>query len=165
MKKILCSIMLIMISALLCLTFVSCSVNTDKPEENVSESFTLSDILDKINNSVEMSGDMMTLSADDLVDYYGIESTDVASCAVSQDMCGYLDEIIMIEAADESSVANIETALNDYLEYKKEEMKSYLPEQYNVLTKCNVNVDGLYVSLFISASAGEINEIYNGYVK
>lgn len=169
MKKIISLLIAVLITASGILVLSSCDKEAKNPvelvEESVKEKVDLTEILLKIDESVEMSGDMMTLTADDLIDYYGIESSDVVSCAVSQDMCGYLDEIIMIEAVDETAAANIETALNDYLEYKKEEMRTYLPEQYEVLNNCSVNVNGLFVSLFISSSADEINEIYEGYVK
>lgn len=159
MKKYICIIFSVIFVLSSCFIFYSCG--NSKPEAKVDLSAVMSDI----KKNVPLSGDMMDLNVDDLLDYYGIDSSSVASFAASQDNCGYLDEIVMIEAVDENSVDTIKSLLDDYIEYKKDEMRNYLPKQFEVLSKCSVGTNGRYVTLFISASADEMNKIFEGYIK
>mgnify|MGYP003317031969 CR=1 FL=1 len=105
------------------------------------------------------------LTADDLIDYYGIEADKVADCAAVQDACGYKDEIVIIKAVDDTSAKEIADLLNEHIEYQKESMKNYDPAQYEILGSSEVITNGVYVAMFISAEQSTMAEIFNGSFK
>ena len=96
-----------------------------------------------------------------LLDYYGINAEDVKSFAVKFNGTGIkCDEIIMIEAASDEALEKISTALNNRLEDVKNQMNNYLPDEYEIASKCKVETVGNYVVLFISPDAQRMTEIF-----
>lgn len=123
------------------------------------------DIYQKMAETVTMPAETVELTADDLIDYYGIEADKVAQCAAVQDACGYKDEIVMIKAVDDASAKEIEALLNEHIEYQKDSMKDYDPDQYQILGSSEVINNGVYVAMFISAEQSTMAEIFNGSFK
>ena len=159
MKKTVSKITAIIISAIMLLTLASCGGKTAKVELNFDE------ICQKISESVSMPEETIELQGEDLLDYYGIESEKVAEYKAVQDACGYKDEIVLIKAVDESAAAEIESLLNEHIDYQKDSMKNYDPAQYEILGASEVTVNGVYVAMFISAEQSTMLEIYNSFIK
>lgn len=155
MKKVILSIT----SVLMVLTMLAAC------GKSVATDIDVKAVYDKITESVTMPEETIELTADDLIDYYGIESDKVAELAAVQDACGYKDEIVIIKAVDDASAAEIETLLNKHIEYQKDSMKNYDPAQYNILGSSEVIANGVYVAMFISSDQSKMAEIYNGFFK
>lgn len=104
--------------------------------------------------------EMMTLAQDDLVDYFGLEPQWCADAAACINSNGYeKDEIILVRAADADSVPQIEACLQTTLENAAAEMQNYLPKQYEMIRNCSVQTRDLYVWLFISGAAEELQSV------
>lgn len=123
-----------------------------------SEFISVQPVMDKIKAENLLPEDYITLTTDDLIDYYGIESDWVVESSVIQNSSGYQDEIIIIHASNPSAV---KSALEEHLEYQKNEMRDYSPEQFAILEKCKVEAKGNYIALFISENAARMSEIFN----
>lgn len=155
MKKI----TLFLVTALLILTFCSCAENIVAPKVN------LTDVMSDIEEQIKLPADMMTVSNTEMLkNYYGIEAEDVVSFEIRMNSSGVeQDEIVMIEAKDEEAAERIEEALDRRLDDKENQMKNYLPEEYQMLEKCDVEQEGVYVSMFLSDDAQKMEQIYNSY--
>ena len=105
--------------------------------------------------------DSLTLSEADMLDFYGIPAEDMADfAAVTSSMGLTAEEIVLVKAADEVAAQETEAHLKDRLEARKSEFKDYLPDQYDILTKCRVERDGLYVAMILSPQAEELQSLY-----
>ena len=60
------------------------------------------------------------------------------------------DEIWLIEAKDETALANLRQLAETRIQSKLEETVSYAPDQYVVVEKAQLLTNGLYLALFIS---------------
>ena len=84
---------------------------------------------------------------------YGIDSADVKQSFAYVDSTGIKgDEIVFFEGKDAAAAKRIKEKLDERYKQKEVEMKDYLPEEYAVLKKCNVNQNGNYVSMLLSVS-------------
>ena len=114
---------------------------------------------------LDVSG-MTELSKEQLFSRYGISDEYVMYSAVlvSGDSLSK-DEVIVIKAMDEGSACSVRDCLDKYYKSVLRESKEYLPDEYEKLEKASVVKDGIYVRLFISDKADEMNKIYNSYEK
>ena len=109
--------------------------------------------------------EMMTLTQDDLLDYFGLEPQWCADSAACINANGFeKDEIILVRAADKQSVPQIQSCLETVLENAAAEMQDYLPQQYAMIRGCKVESRDLYVWLFISDSADPLRAVLDKYV-
>ena len=93
---------------------------------------------------------------------YGLTSETVADYAGGLDSSGVgQDEIVLIKAADESNVADIQNALQTYYDSKLAQQENYNPEEAEKIRNCSVETNGLYVTLIVSNDADQITEIVN----
>lgn len=120
-------------------------------------------VYDKISSSVTLPAETVELTANDLLDYYGIAPESVASCVAVQDACGYKDEIVIIKAVDESAADAIHSMLQEHIAYQSESMRDYDAEQYAVLGSSKVVKHGCYTAMFISSEQDEMNDIFNSF--
>lgn len=162
MKKIISALLICVLAFSLASCGTSAENNTSAEDNTVSmtasEFISVKDIMDKIESEGLLPEDRITLTTDNLLDYYGIESVWVVESAAVQNASGYQDEIIIINASNPSAVRN---QLKDHIEYQKEQMKNYSPEQYALLEKCDTVENGNYIALFISDNADRMTEIFN----
>ncbi len=138
----------------------SCSGSKDNKDIDLNE------VMERISSSIVLpSDDMMRLnSVDKLTDYYGIAADDVDSFAVQMNSSGVQqDEIAIIKAVDSKAAERVKEALQKRLDSKANQMKNYLPEQYEIIQKCSVQTKGYYVTLFISENANQMTQIFNSY--
>lgn len=123
----------------------------------------LSAILSEIREETGISEGLI-LTDTDLLELYGIEVTDVADHACLSSMNGiFPDEILMIRAANEEALSRIQDKLDRRLSEVLNQSKSYDAASYAVAQKCQVNVRGLYIALFVSAQHEEMSRIYDAH--
>ena len=122
-------------------------------------------IVNEIKEKCKLSG-MTELSKEQLFSRYGISEEYVMYSAVlvSGDSLSK-DEVIVIKAMAEGSACSVRDCLDKYYDSVLKESKEYLPDEYEKLEKASVVKDGIYVRLFISDKADEMNKIYNSYEK
>lgn len=147
MKKILCVIAVITVLAV---TLCACG-QAAKP---------LSEIFEKLKTDYSITDMLEYKSADDL-SRYGIKAEDVEESAGGVNKSGVdQEEIVLVKAKDADAAKRVEDALNKRLESKLNETKNYNPEQYAIVEKCSVDVDGNYVSMIISINAEAMKKDY-----
>lgn len=114
-----------------------------------------------------LSGDdMLTLAQTDLMDMYGIEPADVKQFAGAVNLTGIsAEEIVLIEAVDADAAARVKTQLDARYESKANQMRDYLPDEYAIIEKCSVRVDGNYVAMIVSANAETYVAAYEAAIK
>lgn len=153
MKKICCSLALILVFALsLCACSVTGSTNA-KP---------LTQIFNDIKSQVKIT-DMNELTSEESLNrYYGIEEKDVSEFAGGINNTGVdQEEIVLIKATNKDAAERVKTALESRYQAKINENKSYNPKQAKMIEKCSVEQNDLYVTMIISENAEEITKIYN----
>lgn len=135
-------------------------------EENVPKQQTepgVEEIFNKISTSVNLPEDILELSVTDLEDYYGITSDMFTEFKAIQNASGWQDEIVIFKATSQENASAIAALLEDRIEYSKGQMRDYSPEQYQILTKSNVIVKGLFVSMFVSTDSAQMDEIFSSH--
>lgn len=107
---------------------------------------------------------MQKLNEEQVFTEYGIEKKYVAyySVIVAADSVSK-DEVAVFEAMDEGEANTIRDRLQEHYDAVLKECDEYLPDEYEVVKKCSVVKDGIFVRLFISADADKMNEIYKSY--
>ena len=132
---------------------------TDSTAKKPVDAVDLAGVMQEMLDSVSLP-DMMTLTQDDLIDYFGLEPQWCADSAACINSNGYeKDEIVLVRAADAESAAQIRACLQTSLENAAAEMQNYLPEQYAMIQNCKVESRDLYVWLFISDKADQLQTI------
>lgn len=124
---------------------------------------TLDTILSEIETEFGLDA-ASRMSDMDLLDLYGIQASDLAEQASLTSMNGiFPDEIIMIKAKDEDALSRIQDKLENRLQEVLNQSRSYDAESYAVAQKCRVDVNGLYIALFVSANHEKMSEIYHSH--
>ncbi|MBR0121581.1 MAG: DUF4358 domain-containing protein [Clostridia bacterium] len=155
MKKIIISLSLVF-SVLF--VFAACG------SETANKVIDIHAVMDEITSSVQMPEETMNLTTnDDLLDYFGVDGSLAKDFAVVRDANYVGTELAIFEANDESSAQQISNQLNTYITEQIETYQSYEPDYAYLLQNSNVNINGVYVSLFVSENASEIVNIYNSY--
>lgn len=155
MKKIL--------SVLLCLTILAVCAGCagTSPAAQSTADVDLAAAMQTIRAQVELP-EMMDLTNENLLDYFGIEESLFSQAAACVNANGYeKEEILLLQAVDSSAVSQLTTQLEQSLQNAAEEMQNYLPEQYAMIRDSRVETSGLYVWLFVSNSNEQIREIWN----
>ena len=155
MKKIIISLSLVF-SVLF--VFAACG------SETANKAIDIHAVMDEITSSVQMPEETMNLTTnDDLLDYFGVDGSLAKDFVVVRDANYVGTELAIFEANDESSAQQISNQLNTYITEQIETYQSYEPDYAYLLQNSNVNINGVYVSLFVSENASEIVNIYNSY--
>lgn len=161
---------LICILALLLSVSMLCACSGDKTEGDKGsgnkgsngKSVDLAKVLSDINTKFEFPEQKVVEDEKGLERYLQIKGEDVNQYAVQfakESMTN--SAVILIEAKNSDSVKTVETSLNNYLQSKIQNAKSYTPEAVSMLESCKVETNGNYVSLIIADNAAEIREAYN----
>ena len=154
MKKIITAVpVLLFIISVLC----SCGGKSAKP---------LSEIFSQIKSEVGFSDFLEYSSVTDLKKHYGIAAEQAEEFAGGINKTGVnQEEIVLVKAASEKDVDSIKTALDNRYKAKLNQNKNYNAEQADMIEKCSVEVDGLYVSMIVSENAESITKIYKEGIK
>ncbi|MBR2718864.1 MAG: DUF4358 domain-containing protein [Clostridia bacterium] len=103
--------------------------------------------------SIAQDGEeLIHLTEDDLLDLIGIEPqeyTDFVYLAATNALTGR--EIIVLKAVDEEAAERLAELLQAYLEQRMNEMRNYLPEVYQILSKAEVLRKDLTLVLSMAA--------------
>lgn len=144
--------------------FASCGNSGDPvPTIEINCTDSLENIYLRISQEVPMEYEKFNLTANDMIDYYGIKSSKIEEVVAVQDACGYKDEIVMIKAKNSDAAEEIADLLGQHISYQMDSMREYDAEQYKILTSSIVDIKGEYVAMFISASQSRMLEIYDSY--
>ena len=108
-----------------------------------------------------MSGDMMSLTEEDMLDFYGISAEDMKQFAAAVNGTGIrCDEYVLIEAVDTDAAGRVKTALDNRYQEKLNQMDGYLPDEYAVIKACSVEQDGNYVTMIVAENAEKLTKLY-----
>lgn len=126
----------------------------------------LASVMDELTGKYGLDEGMLTLTADDLMELYGIAGEDVKQFEARLPMESILaDEIVLIEATDAQAAARVQEKLEARYQSKLNETRDYLPDEYAKVEKCEVKVDGNYVSLIVLSQAEEARGDYEKALK
>ncbi|MBQ6274244.1 MAG: DUF4358 domain-containing protein [Oscillospiraceae bacterium] len=106
---------------------------------------------------------MSALSERQLERYYGIDTAACPQLVVMQCDDGLrVDEIWLIQAADEAAAEQLLALAQSRLDQLAAETENYLPDQYAVVRDSRALRVGSYVALLISPDAAEMEELFRG---
>lgn len=102
--------------------------------------------------------DYVEVETEALATVYGIDTAQVANSASFNAMTGaaFPDEVVMVQAVDETAAAAIAGNLENRLSAIAEQAASYDPESQALAEKCKVVTDGVYVGMFFSSHYDEM---------
>lgn len=150
-----------LLAALLLLCAAGCRQKTETPAAAPTN---LGAVMQEMLDTVTLP-EMMTLTPEDMTDYFGLDAQWCADSAACINANGYeKDEIILVRAADADSVQQITDCLQHVLDNAAAEMQNYLPDQYAMIRKCSVQSRNLYVWLFISDETDQLQTILDKYL-
>lgn len=158
MKKVVRSVMLLSLAALMMLGAAACGGKQAAADLDVKA--VMADMLAKypIENGME-------LGESDMLNFYGIPADGMEAFAADLAADGITaNEIVLVKAKDEDSAKEVETKLQNRLDARRNELNGYLPDQYEIVEKSEVKRDGVYVRLIISPEQEALVEMYNGYL-
>ncbi len=151
-------------TAALLLAFIGLFAACGKPAE--AKTLDLPGIMTEIAMKTEMPAETVDLETDeDLEDYYGLDPALIRSFAIRQNASGYEDEIVMVEAIDETSAHAVAAMLESHRDDNREAMRNYSPEMFELLSKTTVDIHGRYVTMFVSAEAEAMKTIFNAHLE
>ena len=159
MKKYIALILVVVLSLALC----ACGKKAEAPAPTAAPTAApVSADLTAVMAKFTFDGEMMELSAADLLDFYGIEAADVKQHAARIATTGIdCDEVVMIEAVSADAAARVKTALDNRYQAKLNETASYLPDENAIIKTCSVTVSENYVAMIVAPNAADLVKIYN----
>ena len=149
MKKVLCMIL----ALVLLVSLAACGAEPATKD--------IAAIKEQIVTELAIEG-AMDIPTERLLDLYGIDPASVKTSACFVTMGGaFPDEIIMVEAADSAAAKEIAKKLETRLADVSNQAQNYDAESYAQFQKCKVQSSGVYVALFISAKATEMQKLFS----
>lgn len=143
-----------------CFTLIAAGCSSSK-NEPATKDVDLSEVYTKITENSNLSEDMSEISESELTSLYGIDMDEVKQYAGSITMVSTSsDEIIMLEATDSNAAADLKEKVDNRYEAKLNEMRDYLPDEYEKINACSVYSEGNYVAMFISDDSAAMTEIF-----
>ena len=158
MKK-LCSVLT---AAALLLAVVGLFAACGKPAE--TKTLDLPGIMTEIAMRIDLPETIDLETDEDLEDFYGLDPALIRSFAIRQNASGFEDEIVLIEANDETSARSVADTLEQYRQDRMNEMRNYSPDMFTLLNNTTINIAGRYVSMFVSADAAAMKAIWNDHL-
>ncbi len=152
MKKIIS----LLIAVILVMSLAACG-SGDSNVKTVDLSQIKTDMLTQL--AIADAGD---ISADDLLDLYGIAAEDVKTCACYVTMGGvFPEEVVMVEATSSDALKRIEEKMNTRIESVKVQAQNYDAENYAIAQKSQVQKQGNYIAMFLSPNYDALVRIFN----
>ena len=111
--------------------------------------------------ALDQTPEMLVVPPEKCALLFGIEQEDCAQQVVA--ICAdslLADECWLIEAVDRAAADRIETLAKTRLEQKASELKSYLPEQYEVVKQAKLLRQGTCVILLVSPQADKLAGLF-----
>lgn len=134
---------LILVFALM-LSMAACGGSTESEKKNVDLNAIYEDFSDILP-------EMMLLDETTMMNFLGIDTADCSQVIAA--ICGdglRADEVWLIEAKDEASLETLRQLAQTRIESKLDETVTYAPDQYVIVEKAELLVNGLYLALLIS---------------
>jgi len=138
-----------------------------EPEKEEAEPapVNLSTVNSEIKTAVSAS-DAMDLDAEGISNLYGILPEDIGQAAGFVVMDGtFPHEAVMVEAKDTAAAERIENLLKEKHTAFKEQSKGYDAQNYELASKCKVERNGNFISMFLTPDFETMRAIYSQYVK
>lgn len=137
----------------------SASTSTSSTPEAADGSPALADIQQDILTKLNIT-EYMDITAERLLDAYGILTEDVAQSASFTTLSGaFPHEVILVEAVDDAAAKRIAEKLQARLDEVTNQYKDYDAESYALAQACSVDTDGLVVSLLLSPERETMRQI------
>lgn len=145
------------LSLLLALSLVlSMAACGDKAEETVSM-----DVNALYESYSQYMPDMFYPDDDTMLNFLGISAEDCAQYKVAICAEGMrTDEVWLIEAKDEASLETLRKLAQTRIESKLDETVTYAPDQYVIVEKAELLVNGLYLALLISPDVDTLKAVF-----
>lgn len=119
----------------------------------------VSAIYEEISQSVALNSPML-VPDDFIMNYYGIDVSTLEEYVFSMSEAAISAEtVVILKAKDAGSTGALSASLQMVIDQKRSEMENYLPDQFQIVDKSSVQVQGNYVYLVISSQADAINRI------
>ena len=96
--------------------------------------------------------DSVDLTSDAIVKGYGVSADQIKSAAGFSASSGaaFPEEIVMVEAVDETAAADVKTKMDEHLKSIADQAASYDPDSLELAENCTVVQDGVYVGMFFT---------------
>lgn len=123
----------------------------------------LQEVYDRIQPQLPQ---MIVLDQQTMLSFLGIREEDCSQVIAA--ICGsglQADEVWLVEAKDADALKRLTDLANSRLEAKRDETESYLPDQYQVVTKAKLTTRGNYLTLLISPQVDQLQAIVDEMVK
>lgn len=123
----------------------------------------VSDIAKAITDKYPLDDAMTEVTGEDKIkNVYGFDAADYSEIAAYVNNSGVeQDEIVIVKASSSDKVASIKEKLENKMTAKLNQTKNYLPDQYEMISKCEVADKGDYVRMIISPDAEDMVSIFN----
>lgn len=109
--------------------------------------------------------DHLPLDAAAFENLYGIDPSTLEQGAGFVTMAGvFPDEVVLLEAVDESAAAAAAEKLQTRLDEVMVQAETYDPDSYEKAKACEVVTDGRFVRLLLSPKQDELAEVYKQYI-
>lgn len=126
----------------------------------------LSQSMEQIADVIDMPEGMTDLTANDLKALYGINSTEIKQFSGKINSVGINgDEFIMLEAVNKDAAKSILEKVQQRYQTKLNEMKDYLPAEYDKIIACDVLSSGNYVAMLVCGDPEKAKAVYEGGFK
>jgi len=157
MKKIICMVL----AAAMALGLTACGGGEDKKE---FADFSVQTLMEDMLTRVAID-DPLTLTEPDMLDFFGIKGESMSEFAAVTCANGIsAQEIVLVKAVDEDNGIEIMGKLADRMDARAAEAENYLPDQYAIISECQVARCGLYVALIIHPEHEQLEELFLSYV-
>ena len=152
----------VLLACVALLSLCACGGQSEQPAKklvNVSVQAVMDDMLAQVEIQ-----DPLILTEGDMLDFFGIKREDMAEFAAVTCANGIsAQEIVLVKAVDEKNAEQVEEKLENRLENRKAEFENYLPDQYDILTECEVEQDDVYVCMILHPEHEKLEELYDSY--
>ena len=151
-----------LLAVLMLLSFTACG--SEKPAETTAPATepTPVDLQATFDAMLAKMPTMIRLDETMMLNFCGIDAADCTTALVATCADGLrTDELWIIEAVDEAALERVKSMAETRLRMKCEESISYSPEQYAVVEKAQVIVDGLYLVVLVSPDVDTLAEIWH----
>ena len=147
-------LMTALLALLLALGLTACGGDTStdqQGEPDTPKTVDLAVLRDQIKADCDIQ-DALDVDAAQLEGLYGITADQVAAAAsfTASSGAAFPQEIVMVQAVDETAAAAVQTKLQERLTTIADQAASYDPDSLALAEACTVVKDGVYVGLFFS---------------
>ncbi len=129
--------------------------------QNAVQEKTLTDVFADMKAQMNVTEIVEFQNVSSLDRYYGITAEQVSEFAGGINNSGVeQEEIVLLKASSEANVETLKTALENRRQSKLNENKNYNPAQAEIIEKCSVETNGLYVFMIISPNNEQMTQTF-----